>query len=104
MAGYQLRYAVAAICVPLTFASSTRPGAIINMTQTEYEQGRWMNELFLVSVVNHKTAVVGSCKVVFNPILHDRTQKFKEVLRPVIVAERGDIPNFFVLPAWVEVN
>lgn len=39
--GEKLRYAVAAICVPLMYGSSSRPGAIVNVTQTEFEEGRW---------------------------------------------------------------
>jgi hypothetical protein len=90
----KLRYAVA---VPLAFASSTRPGAITNMTTTEYEKGRWVDDLYIVSVENHKTTVVGPCKVVFNAMLRERAERYRRILRPVIVVERGDVANFFVL-------
>ena len=93
----ELTFAVAAAAVPLMLQSSSRPGAVVNMTQAEFELGRETDGLYIVSVSEHKTGVSGSCKLMFTTTLLERVKEYRDYIRPVLVAEKGDIPNLFVL-------
>ncbi len=94
----RLRYGVAAVCVPLMYGSSSRPGAVANLTMREFDDGRWAKDLFIATCYEHKTNMIGPCKLVFDTGTFERAIKYKNVIRPWLTVECGDIPEFFVLP------
>ena len=54
--------------------------------------------IYVVSVVEHKTTQRGPAKLMFNPEMHSRALKYRELIRPLLTVTRGDVPFFFVLP------
>ena len=93
----ELKLATAAVAIPLMLENAARAGSIINVTQSEFDQGRTVGDIFVVSVVQHKTNVQGTCKLMFKPELLARAKSYIDYIRLALVAERGDIPNLFVL-------
>lgn len=91
------RYLTGAVCVPLMLGSSSRPGAISCVTQTEFEQGRQIGDTYVVSVMEHKTNMKGCAHLEFGPDLLARARKYKEVIRPLITAEKGTSLYFLAL-------
>lgn len=96
--GERMRFAVAALCVPLMYSSSSRPGALVHFTTAEFKEGRMVDDLFIATAYEHKTNMIGPCKLVFDKTVHKRAIKYMEYIRPKLVEEHGDIPEFFVLP------
>lgn len=92
-----LQLAMAAVAIPLMFQSSSRPGAVANMTIDEFERGSLADDLFIVSVAEHKAGIKGTAKLMFPPTLLERANQYLQYIRPALVGNEN-IPSFFVLP------
>ena len=92
-----LKLAMAAVAIPLMFQSSSRPGAVANMTMAEFERGSEAEDLYIVSVSEHKAGISGTAKLMFSPTLLDRAQQYLQYIRPALVVD-DDITYVFVLP------
>ena len=92
-----LRLATGVVCVPVMLGSSSRPGAVANCTQSEFRQGSFVDGVYVVSVAEHKTGILGSARLVFDQDQYDRVNHYLEHVRPLMV-QKGDIPELFVMP------
>lgn len=95
----ELRFAMGAVCIPAMMESSKRPSVMINCTQAEFERGRMTNGVYVVNVAEHKTTHTGGpAKLMFEDQVYRRALKYRDLIRPLCTVEKGDIPNFFVVP------
>lgn len=57
-----------------------------------------MDGLFVVSVADHKTGITGPAKHMFDEELLARARQYKCLIRPLLVVDGNNNPNFFVQP------
>ena len=86
-----LRFMVAAVGVPVMLGSSARPGTIANCTQAEFESGVEVDGTYVVKVADHKTNLKGSARLVFDEKLFQGAKLYRNNIRPLLTATKGDI-------------
>jgi len=84
----------------LIYTNAQRPGAIENMTLTEYEARTELEpDKYLVRVKKHKTASKGPANVVFNKHTEECMEKYKTLLRSQVTPQSREISNLFFMTA-----
>lgn len=94
LADTDARFAIGAICIPVMLGSSARPGALINMKQTEFQHGRIVDGIYLVNVADHKTNQSGSARLLFEEKLLRQAELYRDHIRPLMIA----------CDAWLKAN
>jgi hypothetical protein len=81
-----LKLAMGAVAIPAMLQSSARAGAIVNVTVAEFQRGREQDGVYVVSVLEHKTNVQGTCKLMFDKA---RAKQYHTSIRPATIL-KGD--------------
>jgi len=79
--------------------SFQRPGAVTNLTLTEFHRMKSTKEgeRWVLSVVNHKTASTGSAKLILDDNLKLRMNQYLKYIRPLqCLHSEETCPNFFL--------
>ena len=99
-----LRTCTVSIAAILLFKSWSMPGAVINLTISEYNNHEAVEnaegEVIMLRVKNHKTGLAGSAKLMLTPAGFTRLKAYVDVIRTVMDANQ-DVPN---LLAWGQAN
>lgn len=57
-----------------------------------------MDDLYIVSIKDHKTGSMGSAKLVLDTNMMARIRTYMKYIRPALAETGNDIPNLFIMP------
>ena len=83
-----LKLAMGAVMVTTMLKSWQRPGAVANATVEEFQQAKEEDDNVIIRVVNHKTGIHGSAKLVFSKLDYQCLQKYFKYIRPILVGNK----------------
>ena len=76
------KFCMAACMVATLYESWQRPSAVDSCTLEQYKRGTFVNEIYVVGVLDHKTGLGGSAKLTINRNLKDKIDDYVQYIRP----------------------
>lgn len=84
----ELKFAMTAVMLATLFGSWQRPGAMKNLTLSQFTSGVMIDGVFVVSVTDHKTGVGGVARLMFNGDLKSKVENYISYIRPKLCSDR----------------
>ena len=81
------KFCLSTVMISTVYLSWQRPSAVRNFTIKEFERGSLVEGVYIVNVVDHKTGVGGTAKLMLEKDLKDRIQNYIDYIRPSIDSE-----------------
>ena len=91
-----------ALVATIMFKSTQRSGALLNVTLSEYERSKVIEDHRVIKVAHHKTSVTGTAKLVAYGKDMQRLDQYVNLLQP-LVDPMGTLPNLFLYPGPITI-
>lgn len=91
-----LKFSVSAVTLVSLFGSWQRPGAVKNLTVSQYKSGTMLDGTYVVNITNHKTGVGGVANLMFKDEVKQRVDDYLEYIRPHLILEDNQHDNLFL--------
>lgn len=98
----KLKFAMTALLLSVLFGSWQRPGAVINLKLHQFQNAVKIDEVYVASVLEHKTGIGGAARLMFDERLHNRMMQYLKYVRPCIDDKECD--NIFLMPDGAKVK
>lgn len=94
-----LKFCMSAVLLSSIFAAWQRPGAVKNLTLSQYNSGTMVDDVHVVTITEHKTGVGGVARLFFNNELKPKLDKYIQFVRPLLLGDDDTIDKLFILPS-----
>lgn len=95
----KLKFAMTAVLLSVLFGSWQRPGAVVNLKLHQFHNALKVDDVYVASVLDHKTGIGGAAKLMFDAKLYGRMNEYLKYIRPAIVSyENKEVDNVFLMP------
>ena len=104
MTDTDLKLAMGSVTIALVLKSYQRPGAVCNCTVEEYRSAMLQDDVWVIKVQDHKTAMYGTAKLVMDSEMKTRVDRYFDLVRPKLAEPGKDVPNLFILPGSLPIT
>ena len=76
------KFCLSAVMLSTLYESWSRPGAVINLKLIQFSSGSFTDDIYIVSVSEHKTGIGGTAKLMFKADLKIKVEEYINYIRP----------------------